>query len=111
MVSDAGGACVSFVQVQPFSIWQVELQPSPETVFPSSHCSPVSMIPSPQTAVRLHLPPEHFGSRVQVGEQPSYGMRFPSSHSSVPSTMPLPHTVFLQADFMAVTTHSKPGWI
>ena len=27
------------VQVQPASTWQVELQPSPDTVFPSSHCS------------------------------------------------------------------------
>ena len=28
-----------------FSTWQSDEQPSPETVFPSSHCSPCSTVP------------------------------------------------------------------
>src|SRR3989344_8771178 len=31
------------------SVWQLALQPSPFAVFPSSHCSPDSMIPLPHT--------------------------------------------------------------
>jgi hypothetical protein len=30
------------------SVWHVLEQPSPSIVLPSSHCSPVSMVPSPQ---------------------------------------------------------------
>src|SRR5881628_2080041 len=46
-------------------------QPSPDTVLPSSHCSPASTTPSPQR-----------GSRWQVAEQPSPETVLPSSHCS-----------------------------
>src|SRR5580692_1947420 len=91
MTRVAAGGWVTLVQLQPVSIMQVELQPSPETVFPSSHCSPGNTRPSPHTAV--HVPPEQCGSIVHVGEQPSYGMRLPSSHCSSPSALPSPHFV------------------
>src|SRR5215213_9424329 len=44
------------VQSNPGSIWQVEEQPSPLTVFPSSHCSPASTTPLPQTDAVTHVP-------------------------------------------------------
>jgi len=34
------------------SIWHWALHPSPLVVFPSSHCSPDSMIPSPQIGAK-----------------------------------------------------------
>src|SRR5580700_4722019 len=105
----AGGS-VTFVQLHPDSIVQVELQPSPEVVLPSSHCSPGNTSPSPHTAV--HVPPVQCGSMVHVGEQPSYGMVLPSSHSSEPSLMPSPHVVLWQTDAGggdALATHAQPG--
>src|SRR5439155_1039421 len=60
---------------------QLEEQPSPDTVLPSSHCSPGSTTPSPQR-----------GSRWQVAEQPSPERVLPSSHCSPGSRIPLPHT-------------------
>src|SRR5690242_4688909 len=54
-------------------------QPSPETVLPSSHCSPGSRTPSP-----------HRGSCWQVDEHPSPEIVFPSSHCSPGSTSPSP---------------------
>src|SRR5262249_39546563 len=78
--------------VQPVSILQSWLQPSPSFVLPSSHSSPGNFRPSPHTAV--HEPPAHFGSMVHVGEQPSNGRRLPSSHCSLPSTTPSPHVVW-----------------
>ena len=69
MFSVVAGGSVTFVQFQPVSIVHVELQPSPEVLLPSSHCSPGKTSPSPHTAVQV--PPEHFGSMVHVGEQPS----------------------------------------
>src|SRR5438034_8429187 len=69
------------------SIWQVAEQPSPETVFPSSHSSLLFFwtIPSPHTSF-LHF-----------CEQPSPLLRFPSSHCSAPSRMPFPQGVAAQA--------------
>src|SRR2546426_416398 len=63
------------------SSWQLAEQPSPDTVLPSSHCSPASTTPSPQR-----------GSRWQVAEQPSPETVLPSSHCSPGSRMWLPHT-------------------
>src|SRR5262245_25239850 len=86
-------------------------QPSPDTVLPSSHCSPGSRMPSPQRGSCWQvaeqpspdtvLPSSHCspgsrtpspqrGSRWQVAEQPSPETVFPSSHVSPKSTTPLP---------------------
>ena len=54
------------------SFWQVELQPSSEDVLPSSHSSPDSTLPLPQTA-----------SRLQLESQPSPDRVLPSSHLSL----------------------------
>src|ERR1017187_2603033 len=109
MESVAAGGSVTLLHVQPVSMVHVELQPSPDTVLPSSHASCGNFSPSPHTAV--HVPPLHLGSMVHVGEQPSYGMRLPSSHSSKPSFTPSPHTVRWQTDCGAVgcVAHAKPG--
>src|SRR5580693_8507756 len=112
MTSVEAGGSVVFVQLHPVSIVQVELQPSPEAVFPSSHCSPGNTSPSPHTAV--HVPPEQCGSIVHVGEHPSYGMVFPSSHSSSPSLVPSPQVVWWQADAGGgdgFAMHAQPGSI
>ena len=69
MVRLDGGAAVVTVHVKPVSSAQALLQPSPETVLPSSHASCGNLRPSPHTAV--HVPPEHCVSLVHVGEQPS----------------------------------------
>src|SRR4051812_20177966 len=53
------------------SFLHVEEQPSPSIRLPSSHCSPFSTTPLPQTA-----------SILQSAEQPSPSLLFPSSHSS-----------------------------
>src|SRR4051794_869389 len=69
------------------SVWQVDEQPSPSTVFPSSQVSPLSTMPLPQ----------HGGggggggsSVWQVDEQPSPSIVLPSSHCSPLSTWPSP---------------------
>jgi hypothetical protein len=41
--------------VQPDSTAQVEEQPSPSTVFPSSHASDASFLPSPQATVQSQV--------------------------------------------------------
>src|SRR5580704_5265251 len=90
------------------SIWQSELQPSPDTVLPSSHCSPMSSstTPSPQNSIFWHgcpgLGQVHPGSRAQVEEQPSPETVLPSSHCSLPATWPSPHT------FVGFFTHGPP---
>src|SRR4051812_15401913 len=66
-------------------------QPSPLTMFPSSHCSPGSTLPSPQVAGI---------SLVQVDEQPSPLTRLPSSHPSPGSRLPSPH--FAEISFLQV---------
>src|SRR5580693_8079799 len=113
MVSVAGGAAVVLVQVYPVPVSsvQVELQPSPETVLPSSHCSCGNLRPSPQTAVQV--PPLQDGSTVHVGEHPSNGIRLPSSHCSEPSLIPSPQTVAWQTDMGddPVVAQAKPGSI
>src|SRR5260221_350420 len=99
MMSDAAGAWLTDGQLQPVSIVQVELQPSPDSVLPSSHCSCGNFRPSPHTAV--HVPPLQRGSTPHQGEQPSYGLRLPSSHCSKPCTRRSPHT--------SVEEHGAPG--
>src|SRR5690606_9954103 len=93
---------------------QVELQPSPFVVLPSSHCSRPVMRPSPQVTVMTGTKsgPERVtpGSSWQVGPQPSPAIVLPSSQPSPGSaaamaaarvTGPggcdaLPHTVCVQ---------------
>lgn len=58
---------------------QIESQPSPSIVFPSSHSSSHSTVPFPQTSL------------AHVGEQPSHAVVFPSSHCSPESRTPSPH--------------------
>src|ERR1700722_7222982 len=113
MVSVAGGAAVVLEHVYPVPVSsvQVELQPSPETVLPSSHCSCGNLRPSPQTAVQV--PPLQDGSTVHVGEHPSNGIRLPSSHCSEPSLTPSPQRVGWQTEMGAggVEAQAKPGSI
>src|SRR5438128_10340587 len=61
------------------SNWQLASQPSPLTLFASSHCSPSirQKRPSPQKSTRHPV-------------QPSHGVVFPSSHSSPGSPTPFP---------------------
>ena len=74
---------------------QVELQPSPFPIFPSSHSSVIPSLlkgyPSPQLFVKVsgvaavmgvEVSIFHPSSRVQVAEQPSLGVVLPSSHYS-----------------------------
>ena len=71
----------TFLQVKPASVWQVLEQPSPDTVLPSSHCSPASTFPFPQTVEQAWVVPavpavheavaaRQIGSFVHVFEQP-----------------------------------------
>src|SRR5262249_23664464 len=62
------------------SSWQVDEQPSPSVVLPSSHSSPTSTTLSPHD------------SRRQNPEQPSPPTLLPSSHCSPASMMPLPQS-------------------
>src|SRR5580692_7712715 len=84
---------------------QVELQPSPETMLPSSHCSAPAMMPSPH-ALATHFVSGvghcHPGSSMHVDEQPSPDTALPSSHVSLPVTLPSPH--------LTVETHGASGW-
>jgi len=68
------------VHVQFGSIVQVEEQPSPSVVFPSSHPSAPRRRPSPQIAVQTLGEPEqvHPGSTLQLRLQPSPATAFPS---------------------------------
>ena len=85
-------------QIQPSSILQSALQPSPLLVLLSSHFSAPEMVPSPQTVVFTQ---GLFGSgQIQpssnrhVEPQPSAGSVLPSSHCSPAGTfkMPSPQT-------------------
>src|SRR5690606_252375 len=89
---------------KPGSFLQVDEQPSPSLVLPSSHSSSMTR-PSPQSEVQP--------SGVQVGsvwqndEQPSNGVSLPSSQLSAPSCLPSPHTVRLHA--LGAPSHLKPS--
>src|SRR5690625_7519171 len=75
-------------QVQPGSTRQVCEQPSPLTLFPSSHCSSPATIPSPQCSAKhcaaLQSQPS---SSLQLLEHPSPLPLLPSSISSLPALM------------------------
>src|SRR5262245_53250110 len=79
-------------QSNPFSFVQVEEQPSPSAVLPSSHSSLMTR-PSPQSEVQDS--PAQSGSVRHSDEQPSKGSSLPSSQLSAPSTTPLPHSASL----------------
>src|SRR6187402_2956728 len=91
--STVGGKVPTWTaQVQPASLRQAELQPSPEMVLPSSHSSvpPASNMPSPQAETQPVVVPraEQFGSTSQNGLQPSPMLLLPSSHFSPSSLTP-----------------------
>ena len=85
------------------SFWQVEEQPSPLLVLPSSHCSPVSTMPLPQTAPGV--------SFWQVEEQPSPLLVLPSSHCSPVSRRPLPQTGVGSVSFWQVAEQPSPLFV
>ena len=72
---------------------QVELQPSPATVFPSSHYSPFTIIPSPQIGLHNPFQDQQMNpfSLLHIEEHPSPSIIFESSHSSSEATCPSPH--------------------
>src|SRR5690606_31114390 len=72
----------SDVHVKPLSTVQLDEQPSPSSVLPSSPSSSIKR-PSPQSEV--HESPSQLGSRRHCAEQPSNGRVLPSSHASAPS--------------------------
>src|SRR5688572_13530765 len=76
-------------QLKPFSLVQLDEQPSPSAVLPSSHSS-LMIRPSPQSDVQDS--PAQSGSVRHSDEQPSNGASLPSSQLSAPSTTPLPHS-------------------
>src|SRR5262245_7709017 len=72
---------------------QVALQPSPSTVFLSSHTSPGLITPSPQAFLRVHAPADgqfQFGSMWQMPLQPSPATVLPSSQASIPPWLLIP---------------------
>src|SRR3954469_15513989 len=100
---------VACVQVKPCSTVQIEEQPSPSTVLPSSQSSLISR-PSPQPDVQDS--PLQSGSRRQSAEQPSNGALLPSSQLSAPSTTPLPHlasvhTLGIPEHFFPISTRQR----
>src|SRR4051812_5228696 len=76
---------------------QLLSQPSPLTLLPSSHSSPASSMPLPQS-----MP----GSFWQVDEQPSPSAVLPSSHCSPASLVPSPH---LGCGFSLVQVEEQPS--
>src|SRR5260370_39641983 len=91
MTSVLVGGWSTFLQVHPVPVssMQVELQPSPEIVLPSSHCSPAKTSPSPQTPEHPPLP-LHFGSILVSAGHPAYRLGSPASQLSTPSLLPSP---------------------
>src|SRR6516225_7361968 len=120
------------VQVKPGSVMQVDEQPSPLVVLPSSHCSPGSMLPLPQLTsqarvVVVPVPERQAGSSVHVFEQPrlaasgkpvsrpsgpgqpegTFFGSVPQSQPSFPSLMPLPQVACVH--LLGVPVHVDPG--
>src|SRR5688500_18923000 len=112
------------MQVKPASSTHIAEQPSPETALPSSHASPMSTLPSPQTEAHACVPvaSRHAGSFVHVFEQPRAASiaspvkrpftlpvvaSLPSSHDSPASTTPLPQTEAVQTEGEPV--QDQPG--
>jgi hypothetical protein len=104
--------------VNPGSIWQVALHPSPETTFPSSHCSPLFTEPSPQRGTTFFVQGrpgtvhEYPGSTWHIAEQPSPSTTLPSSQASVPSMIPSPHFICtVEMHGTPAIGHVEPGSI
>src|SRR5262245_52280281 len=78
------------VHVQPGSVKQRSLQPSPAVVFVSSQVSAPLRMPSPQIPAHTLGSPWHAnpGSTAQSASQPSPGNVFWSSQSSAPVIAP-----------------------
>src|SRR5690606_5013087 len=88
--------------LQSGSISQNGVQPSPRSLFPSSHGSSPSRTPSPQTVSRQSLGSSEQtqpSSSWQVAEQPSSSRVLPSSHCSRPRMRPSPQ----------IGRHTAPG--
>src|SRR5262245_41049698 len=66
---------------------QLGSQPSPSLVFPSSHSSGSSSLPSPQT---IGWPSTGGFSVQSAAQKPSLELPSPSSHASPKSLIPLP---------------------
>src|SRR5437764_247109 len=108
--TDLGGVPV-FTQAKPGSSVHVALQPSLETVLPSSHCSLPASTPSPHmgTATAVQGPPlpptlgqvKPASTIVQSAVHPSPPIVLPSSHASPGSMWALPQT--------QMSTHGTPG--
>src|SRR5690606_7484210 len=83
-------------------------QPSLFDALPSSHSSPASSPPLPQSDVQSDGSPSHDQSvsTVQVALQPSFGVVLVSSHCSSPWIWPLPHTM---AQAEGVPEQAQPG--
>jgi hypothetical protein len=90
--------------LKPISSLHVAEQPSPLTVLPSSHISPVVITPSPQAGLQglpgtRHCHPD--STVLQLSEQPSPLTVLPSSQTSSEVRMPFPH--------LARFSHFCPG--
>jgi len=87
------------VQLYPHSTEHVPEQPSPATVFLSSHCSLPALKPSPHVVeqfdsaqgTREHVQPD--STARQSALHPSPPTVLPSSHVSLPASLPSPHVV------------------
>mmetsp|Transcript_22892 Transcript_22892/g.56527 ORF Transcript_22892/g.56527 Transcript_22892/m.56527 type:complete len:330 (-) Transcript_22892:2091-3080(-) len=81
-------------QVQPVSVWQASLHPSPLMRLPSSHCSEPFRRPSAHTGSQSNpgVGQDQPDSIIQPSVQPSPVFRLPSSHCSLPFQRPSPHT-------------------
>ena len=67
MLAPSGG----WLHMKPASIWQVDEQPSPSTLLPSSQTSGGTSTPSPQLETQAPLALVQLGSLWQSAEQPS----------------------------------------
>lgn len=87
------------IQVNPVSNCQLDDQPSPEEVLPSSHCSEIVIIPSPHCSLQESAveaePPKQYQPGIipnQSFVQPWLSVLSPSSHASPATLRPSPHT-------------------
>jgi hypothetical protein len=81
-------ACPTLGQIQPFSIWQSGVQPSPPTLLPSSHLSPGSSIEFPQViaALPMSMPPASGMKRPPLPLLPPLPLPLPLPPLPVPGT-------------------------
>ena len=103
------------VHLYPGSIVHVELHPSPFIKPPSSHCSPLTLIPSPHIGVQVDfdamLPPVQVKpvSMVHVELQPSSDTVLPSSHASIGSLIPSPQIAYQDDEPAELVMPSEHG--